>query len=97
IFLVPHAQNVWSKLPFGDKVSDFVVRRADGTYKLIEIEPADTRIFRSYDSEPSQPFNYGFQQITDWERYIRDNVHTVRAELGLADIDSPEGMVVIGR
>ncbi|MCI0625868.1 MAG: DUF4263 domain-containing protein [Acidobacteria bacterium] len=86
IFLDPHAQRVWSKLQFGGKVSDFVVRRADGTYKLIEIERADTRIFRSSDSEPSQPFNHACQQIRDWKRYIRDNVHTVRSELGLADM-----------
>ena len=97
VFLDPHAQKVWSKLPFGGKESDFVVRRGDGTYKLIEIERADKRIFRPSDSEPSQPFNHACQQVRDWKRYIRDNVQTVRNELGLTNIDDPDGMVVMGR
>ena len=97
VFLDPYASRIWSKLPFGDKVSDFVVRRADGTYKLIEIERANERILRSDNAEPTALFNHACQQVRDWQRYIRDNVQTVRSELDLADIDSPDGIVVFGR
>ena len=97
LFLDPGAQQVGSKLPFGDRVSDFVVRRADQTYKLVEIEQAAKKVFRPSDSEPSAHFNHACQQVRDWKRYIRDNVHTVRTELGLRGIDVPHGMVVMGR
>jgi len=96
-FLEPHQVRVWSKLAFGNKVSDFVVRRSDGTYSLIEIEPASAKVFTQRVGEPSAPFNHACQQVRDWQRYIRDNVHTVRSELGLEGIYEPVGMVVIGR
>jgi hypothetical protein len=97
LFLDPHPRNVWSKLPFGDKISDFVVRSADNTYSLIEIEPGNQAILKRADGEPTARFNHACQQVRDWKRYIRDNVHTVRSELGLEDIDNPGGMVIMGR
>lgn len=97
VFLDPHAILVRSKVPFGDKVSDFVIRRVDGTYTLIEIEAATTNIFQTRNQEPSAPFNHACQQVRDWQRYVRDNVHTVRTELDLPGIYEPNGMVVIGR
>ncbi len=36
-------------------------------------------------------------EISDWQRYIRDNVHTVRAEQNLEGIYEPQGRVIIGR
>jgi hypothetical protein len=97
VFLDPHLVEVKSKIPFGAQVSDFVVRRADGTYVLIEIEAATTAIFRQDNSEPTAPFNHACQQVRDWQRYIRDNVATVRNELGLTSIYEPDGKVIIGR
>lgn len=97
VFLDAHADEVLSKVPFGASVSDFVIRRSDGTYVLVEIEPADKRIFRRDNSEPTAEFNHACQQVRDWQRYIRDNVRTVRDELGLADIYEPKGMVLMGR
>jgi hypothetical protein len=91
------ARNVRSKLAFGAKVSDFVVERTDNTYLLVEIEAASTQIFRSDNQEPTAPFNHACQQIKDWQRYIRDNVHTVRSELDLPGIYEPHGTVVMGR
>jgi hypothetical protein len=89
--------NVKSKLDFGNRGSDFVVRRSDGTYVVIEIERANERIFQRKNSEPSAAFNHACQQVYDWQRYIRDNVHTVRNELGLDGIYEPSGMVIMGR
>lgn len=96
VFLHPDTDALWSKLPFGDKESDFVIRHADRTYRLIEIEPATTAMFRR-NSEPTAYFNHACQQVRDWQRYIRDNVRTVREELGLEGIDLPRGVVIIGR
>jgi hypothetical protein len=97
LFLDPHVVEVKSKVPFGNKVSDFVLRKQDGTYTLVEIEPATTQLFQKTNHEPTQPFNHACNQIRDWQRYIRENVRTVRDELGLTDIYEPRGMVVIGR
>jgi len=97
IFLEPDQEEVRSKVPFGSKVSDFVVRRSDGTYALVEIEPATARIFQRSNSEPTAVFNHACLQVSDWQRYIRDNVLTVRAEQNLEGIYEPQGMVIIGR
>jgi hypothetical protein len=97
VFLDPHATKVWSKLAFGDAVSDFVVRTSDGSYTLIEIERASARIIQQGNQEPTASFNHACQQVRDWRRYVRDNVQTVRNELGLTDIYEPTGKVIIGR
>jgi hypothetical protein len=36
-------------------------------------------------------------QVTDWQRFVRDNVHTVRNEMSLPNIYDPRGMMVMGR
>ena len=97
VFLDPHATRVWSKLSFGATVSDFVVRRSDGSYVLIEIERASVRILQAGNQEPTASFNHACQQVRDWRRYVRDNTQTVRHELGLIDIYEPMGRVIIGR
>lgn len=97
LFLDLASDKVFSKLPFGGNDSDFVVRRRDGTYVLIEIEPASARIFQRVKQEPTKEFNHACQQVRDWQRYVRDNVHTVRTEQKLENIYDPRGMVIIGR
>ena len=97
IFLDPHISKVWSKLSLGEHITDFVIQRSDSTYLLVEIEPGNTPIFTKTKSEPTAAFNHACQQVRDWQRYVRDNVHTVRTELGLSDIYEPQGMAVIGR
>ncbi len=96
-FLEPDPIEVYSKVPFGSNVSDFVVKRSDGTYILVEIEKPNEEIFRKGNSEPTHTYNHACQQVKDWQRYIRDNVHTVRSEQNFPGIDSPKGIVIIGR
>jgi hypothetical protein len=96
LFLDANYRSIRSKLPFGRHVSDFVIERADQTYRLCEIEPATTEIFTKA-GEPSARLSHACQQVRDWQRYVRDNVHTVRSELGLTDIYEPSGLVVLGR
>jgi hypothetical protein len=40
-----HAVEIKSKVPFGAKVSDFIIRRSNMTYTLVEIERATLRVF----------------------------------------------------
>ncbi len=55
---------------------------------LIEIERADTPILTRA-SEPTAPFNHACLQVRDWQRYIRENVRTVRSEQGWMASTSP--------
>ena len=97
IFLDPAAVSVRSKVPFGNKISDFVVERSGQDYTLVEIEPATTPIVKKSDGEPTHEFNHAQQQVRDWQRYIRENLNTVRSELDLPGISEPKGTVIIGR
>lgn len=97
IFLSPAASQVWSKMSFGNFVSDFVIRRPDGTYSLIEVEPATKRIFRKDNGEPTAEFNHACQQIRDWQMYIREHVHHVREIQNLEGIYDPDGLLIMGR
>ena len=96
IFLATNYEEVRSKVPFGSRISDFVIKNSDGTYILVEIESAGTPIFTK-SAEPTAQFNHACNQVRDWQRYIRENMLTVRNELRLENIYEPNGMVVLGR
>ncbi len=96
-FLDTDCIQVWSKMRFGNYVSDFVVQRSDETYKLIEIEPPSYQVLNRSNADPSARFNHACQQVFDWQRYVRDHVHHVRDVQGLPGIYEPSGMVLIGR
>lgn len=97
LFLDLDAKKVWSKVEFGNYVSNFVVQRSDGTYKLIEIEPAAERIFTASRSIPTHRFNGAVQQVRDWRRMVREQQSYFEKVTGLIGIYEPGGMVVMGR
>lgn len=97
LFLDTDHIEVKSKVPFGDYISDFVIRRSDQTYKLIEIETAAKRIFTASKSEPTADFNHARQQVLDWQDYVREHVAHVRDVQRLQGIHEPAGMVLMGR
>jgi hypothetical protein len=94
---LPPPSKVWSKIPFGKTVSDFVIRCTDGRYKVIEIERATLRIFQEKGQEPTAHFNHACNQIRDWQQHVREHVHEVREVRGLTDIYEPRGVVMMGR
>ncbi len=95
--LFPTSPEVRSKVPFGDRVSDFVVRESDGAYTLVELESPKRRLFiRSGD--PAADLTHACSQVTSWRRYIEDNSRTVQEELGLPGLTTAaKSLVVIGR
>jgi hypothetical protein len=100
VFLDPNQTRVESKVEFGkgkNSTSDFVVKRSDNTYLLVEIEAATTSIFRDSDGEATQSFYHAIQQVRDWQAFIKENPDYTRKILKLVDIYEPSGMVVIGR
>jgi hypothetical protein len=96
-FLSPTALEIFSKIKFGNKTSDFVVRHADHRYTLVGIEAATRRIFREGNEEPTAEFNHACQQVRDWQQYVREHVHHVREVQNLPGIYEPDGRVIIGR
>ena len=95
--LCPTHDAVWSKLPFGEHVSDFVFREPPNDYLLVEIEAPYRELFRS-DGQQRAELTHAINQIDDWLQYIQDNKPTVEDKLGLAGISTtPRTLVVIGR
>ena len=95
--LCPTFKNKWPKLPLGGNVTDFVFCDAAGSYLLVELEKSTPKLFRK-NGHPTAKLNEAIGQITDWKRYLEDNLATVQRELGLSGISTnPMGLVVIGR
>jgi hypothetical protein len=95
--LSPTHENYWSKLPFGDRVSDFVFREAHNDYLLVELEAPHRELFRK-DGQQREELTHAINQVIDWIQYIADNKDRVEQELGLTGISTnPRTLVVIGR
>jgi hypothetical protein len=95
--LSPTHTRMWPKLPIGARSTDFVFREPPKDYLLVEIEAPIRSLFRK-DGQPHQELVHAINQVTDWLRYIEDNVSTVRGELGLHGISvQPRSLIVIGR
>jgi hypothetical protein len=93
----PTAIAQWSKLKFGDRISDFVFREPYNDYELVELEAPIREIFRK-DGQQREELTHAFNQISDWIAYIEDNRQKVETELGLAGISTnPRSLIVIGR
>jgi len=96
-FLCPTHQQMWSKLPFGSRVSDFVFREPHNDYLLVEIEAPVRELFRK-DGQQREEVTHAINQIADWVQFIADNKREVEEKLGLSGISaSPRSLVVIGR
>ena len=95
--LCPTHTKMWPKLPLGAKETDFVFRDATSEYLLVELERSTHPLFRQ-DGHAREELNVAIGQITDWKRYLEDNLRTVQHELGLVGISAnPRSLVVIGR
>ena len=97
ILLCPTYDRLWSKVPFGKYVSDFVVRESPNDYILVEIEAPHRELFRR-DGHMRHEFTHAIGQITDWLAYLADHRADVEATYDMRGISvSPRGLVVIGR
>lgn len=95
--LCPTHDRYWSKLPFGERVSDFVFREPHNDYQLVEIEAPIRELFRK-DGQQREELTHALNQISDWVQYISDNKRRVEEDLGLTGISTnPRILVIIGR
>ncbi|MBX9569077.1 MAG: DUF4263 domain-containing protein [Candidatus Obscuribacterales bacterium] len=95
--LFPTSDKYWSKLKFGERVSDFVFREQHNEYVLVEIEAPIRELFRQ-DGQQREELTHAINQIADWTEYIGNNKRIVEETLGLTGISvTPRSLVVIGR
>ena len=97
VLLCPTHTKFWPKLPLGAQVTDFVFQEAARDYLLVELERSTHRLFGK-NGHPLSQLNHAIDQVTDWRRYLEDNLSTVQRELDLLGISSnPKSLIVIGR
>jgi Domain of unknown function (DUF4263) len=95
VFLDPIAETVVPKQRLGiEHVTDYAMRRHDGTWLLVEIEKPQDRIFTNA-HDLSRAFHHAFGQVIDFQRWVISN--TAYARKLMPDIASPRGLLVIGR
>ncbi len=95
--LCPTHERMWSKLPFGNRVSDFVFREPHNDYVLVEIEAPTRELFRK-DGQQREELTHAINQIDDWIQFVADDKHKAEDELGLIGISpNPRSLIVIGR
>jgi hypothetical protein len=93
--LDPLAAQVISKQKLGiDHITDFVIKRLDNKYVLVEIEKPQDPIFTK-SGNFSAKFTHALGQILDFQQWIDSN-HSY-ADKCLPGISSPVGLLVMGR
>lgn len=93
--LDPLAAQVIPKTKLGiEFVTDFVIRRHDNKYLLVEIERPQDMIFTKSNDFTSR-FTHGLGQVLDFQQWI--DTHAEYARSHLPSISSPAGLLLIGR
>lgn len=101
-FLVKHpvlldafVMELRSKHELGDDfITDFVIRRSNDEYVLVEIENSTDRLFKR-EGTFSVNLNTAIAQVRDFQAWVSENIAYARTKL--PGIMHPDGLVVIGR
>lgn len=95
ILLDPLAKEVIKKERLGkDYITDYVIKRFDGEFVVVEIEDPQKSIFLK-NGNFSSDFTQAFGQILDFQRWTRDNIdYAKRSANGLED---PRGLLIMGK
>jgi hypothetical protein len=92
--LDPMAVQVWSKPDFhGYKEPDFLIRRSDNSYLVIEIENAAKPIMTQAD-QPSAYVTQAVKQVNEYRSFLLERL--VEARQYFPHIHDPDCLVVIG-
>jgi ppGpp synthetase/RelA/SpoT-type nucleotidyltranferase len=95
--LFPNPDATFSEVPIGmgtEHRIDFMVRRPDATYLLVELENPRHRI-TTQARDFSAEVNHALCQVEDWQEWMEGNLPMVQNYY--PELTSPEGLVVIGR
>lgn len=92
--LDPLAHKVWPQPDlFGFKEPDFIIKRTDGTYLVIEIEcPAKALVTAG--GHLSADVTHAEQQATDYRRNLMQKYPDIKAKL--SDFQEPDCLVIVG-
>ena len=95
ILIDPLANEIRSKHELGDDfITDFIIRRLDDKYTLVEIERSNKRLFIN-NGNFSTDLTHSIRQVLDFQTWVGD--HLEYANSKLPGINRPEGLIVIGR
>lgn len=94
VFIDPLASEVIPKQKLGiEHITDFVIRRLDNEYILVEIEKPQDAIFTGGNDFTSK-FTHAYGQILDFQEWV--DVHSEYARSLMPGIVSPKGVLIIG-
>lgn len=93
-FLDPMAVEVWPEPNlFGSRKPDFVVKRSDGSYLVVEIEcPSKAMITKA--GHPSADVTHAEHQATDYRKYMMGHISNVKDVF--PGFSEPDCLVVVG-
>jgi len=95
VLVDPLAARVIDRQGLGlELTTDFVIRRLDNEYILVEIEKPRDPIFNSKGDFTSQ-FHHAFEQVLGFQAWV--NKHSDYARYHMPGISCPRGLLVIGR
>ena len=94
VLLDPLASKIISKQKLGiEYITDFVLKRLDNKYTVVEIEKPSDNIFTKNDDFSSN-FYHAFGQVIDFLEWVDNNSEYARKLM--PGISSPKGLLVIG-
>lgn len=95
IFLDSLAKEVVSKGKLGKEyVTDFLIKRFDGLFIVVEIEDPKKKMFNQR-GDFSSEFTQAFGQVLDFQRWVRDNA--AYSFKSLDGVVEPKGLLIMGR
>jgi hypothetical protein len=95
ILLDAFISTLYAKQELGsDFITDFVIRRMNDQYVLVEIENSTDPVFNKNGTFSSE-VNTAISQVRDFQAWVSDNI--AYAQKKLPNIKHPEGLVIIGR
>lgn len=90
----PIAMEIINKQKLGAEfITDFVVRKLDNSYILVEIEKPSTSIFTK-SNDLSSDFSHALGQVLDFQEWVESNISY--AQKIMPEITSPTGLLIIG-
>ena len=94
VFLDPLAAEVFNRHRLGaELVTDFVIRRHDWRYVVVEIEKPQSRVMTTR-GDFAADFTHAIGQVLDFQGWVSSHVEYARTRMPL--IETPSGMLVIG-
>jgi hypothetical protein len=95
VLMDPLAKKIIPKQQLGNEyITDFVIKKFDDEYILVEIEKPRNKIFTKK-NDFSADLTHAIGQVIDFQEWVESDIHY--AQRLLPNISSPNGIVIIGR